>query len=265
MRKNKSLGIFDSGVGGLTVLDRVLDRKYYDRIVYFGDTARVPYGSKSKETIVRYGKQDVQFLLTEQVDEIVVACGTVSANALEELKSAFSVPIRGVIDAAADAAAAATRNGKIGVLGTEATIRSGIYERKLKAIKPTLSVQGVACPLFVSLVENGFFAFENDIVRETCRYYLQPLKDAGVDTVVLGCTHFPLLRDHIADFLGENVALIDQGEALAATIPCGEVGEAELDLSFFVSDDVRLFRQNLTALMRHQIEPTVMQVDIGVY
>ena len=265
MGKNKSLGIFDSGVGGLTVLDRVLDRRHYDCIVYFGDTARVPYGSKSRETIVRYGKQDVQFLLTQQVDEIIVACGTVSANALEELQSAFAVPIRGVIDAAAQAAAQATRSGKIGVLGTEATIRSGIYERKLKAIAPAVSVNGVACPLFVPLVENGFCAFENDIVREACRYYLQPLKDAGVDTVVLGCTHFPLLRNSIASFFGGGVTLIDQGEALAETIPCGAVDEAALDLSFFVSDDVHLFQKNLTALMQHQVEPIITQVDIGAY
>ena len=265
MGKNKSLGIFDSGVGGLTVLDRVLDRNYYDRIIYFGDTARVPYGSKSKETIVRYGKQDVRFLLTEKVDEIIVACGTVSANALEELQSSFSVPIRGVIDAAADAAAKATRNGKIGILGTEATIRSGIYARKLNAIAEKLDVQSVACPLFVPLVENGFCTFENPIVRETCRYYLQPLKEAGVDTVVLGCTHYPLLRDMIAEFFGDSVTLIDQGEALADTIPLGKVSPSELSLSFCVSDDVQVFQKNLKVLLRHYVHPAVTQIDIGAF
>ena len=259
---SKTLGIFDSGVGGLTVLDRVIDRSCYDRIVYFGDTARVPYGSKGKDTIVRYGKQDVRFLLTQNVDEIIVACGTVSANALEELKSEFDISIRGVIDAAAQAASAATKNGKIGVLGTEATIRSGIYESKLRALAPNASVHSVACPLFVPLVENGFFAFENAIVRETCRYYLKPLKDAGVDTVVLGCTHYPLLRGFIADFFGGGVTLIDQGEALADSIPRGAVAPEKLRLSFFVSDDVPAFQKNLTTFMRRMAAPDISQIAI---
>lgn len=262
---SRSLGIFDSGVGGLTVLDQVLMRNYYDRIVYFGDTARVPYGSKGKDTIIRYGKQDVRFLLTQDVDEIIVACGTVSANALDELQKEFSVPIRGVINAAAEAAAAATRNGKIGVLGTEATIRSGIYGQKLRSFALDFDVRGVACPLFVPLVENGFCTFENAIVRETCRYYLQPLKDAGADTVILGCTHYPLLRSFIAEFFGADVTLIDQGEALAASIPCGAVAAEELRLSFYVSDDVPAFRKNLGAFMRHLVTPEVKQIDIAAF
>ena len=257
----KSLGIFDSGIGGLTVLRQLLSRGAYDRIVYFGDTARVPYGSRARDTIIRYAEQDVAFLCSQQVDEIIVACGTVSANALEELRQSCGLPIAGVIDAAAEKAAALTR-GTVGVIGTAATVQSDIYRKKLAALKPEVKVLSVACPLFVPLVENGFFAFENDLVRDACRYYLQPLKDAGVDTLILGCTHYPLLKSHIDDFFGHTVTLIDQGEALAETIPAGPIPPEKVQMQFFVSDAAESFAKNMGDYLPQFGNHSVKQISI---
>ena len=211
------LGIFDSGLGGLTVLNELCKYNPGLDIVYFGDTARVPYGSRSPETILRYAVQDVEFLLRQGTQAILVACGTVSATALPALREKFSVPIFGVIETACRHAAAVTQTGHIAVLGTQATIASGTYGRSLRAYNPALRVTGVACPLFVPLIENGFDAAD-PITRLTCERYLAPLRGTDIDTLILGCTHYPFLQKTIAETL-PGVRLIHTGTALALALP----------------------------------------------
>ncbi len=260
----KTLGIFDSGVGGLTVLREIAARgSAYDRIVYFGDTGRVPYGTRSRETIVRYSRQDVRFLLSRGADEIIVACGTASANALDDLKASFSLPITGVIDVSAEAAAAATKNGKIGVIGTAATIKSGVYPRKLKALSPSAEVFGQACPLFVPLAEYGFAKPDNEIARLTCAHYLAELKEKGIDTLILGCTHFPLFAELIGEYLGPGVRLINSGAELARRLSAG--GSKTPVPEFYVSDDPAGFCADAAIFLGSDSPVSASLTDIAAY
>ena len=186
-----------------------------ENIVYFGDTGRVPYGGRSAETIVRYARQDVAFLRSFDLKAIVIACGTVSTTALSVLKDENAIPILGVVEPAARAAAEATRNGRIGVIGTKATIRSGAYENAIRALKPDAVLSAKACPLLVPLVEEGRVRRGDRVAERVVAEYLTELKDKGVDTLVLGCTHYPLLSAVIGDFMGKDVTLIDTGEQAA--------------------------------------------------
>ncbi|MCL2695822.1 MAG: glutamate racemase [Clostridiales bacterium] len=232
------IGIFDSGLGGLTVLNEVCKYNPGLNLVYFGDTARVPYGPRSIQTITRYAKQDVAFLLAQGVQAILVACGTVSATALPALRETFDVPILGVIETACAQAALATRTGHIAVLGTQATVASGAYNRALAEINQNLRVTGLACPLFVPLIENGFLS-DDPITRLTCERYLAPLRDTDVDTVILGCTHYPFLAKAITETL-PNVAFVNAGTALALALPklLGEVEkQAQTQIEFYLSDE----------------------------
>ena len=201
------IGVFDSGVGGLTVAREIMQQIPNERIVYFGDTARVPYGSKSKETIIKYSKQIIRFLQNEGVKAIVIACNTASAFALEEMRREFDIPIIGVINSGARAASYTTKNGKVGIIGTEGTINSGMYNEVLKGINPKLEVVTKACPLFVPLVEEGFV--DDPITTEVVKRYLEELKDKDIDTLILGCTHYPLLRETIAKVMGPGVQLVN--------------------------------------------------------
>lgn len=210
---DRPIGVFDSGLGGLTVVRELMRELPGEDIVYFGDTGRVPYGTRSRETIQKYARQDCRFLLRERVKRIIAACGTVSSAAPDVLRE-LPVPATGVVEPAADAAAAATRNGRIGVLGTTATIRSGAFRRRIEQKRPGALVMPQACPLFVPLVENGWIGRGDEVTALTVRRYLAPLKEAGVDTLILGCTHFPLLADVIGDEMG-GVTLIDAGRAAA--------------------------------------------------
>ena len=186
---HRPIGVFDSGLGGLTAVRELRRLLPGEDIIYFGDTGRVPYGSRSREILVRYARQDVAFLRTFDLKAIVVACGTVSTTALEVLVRENDIPVWGVVEPAAQAAAQATRNGRVGLIGTQATIRSGAYERQIAQENPAIQVLTGACPLFVPLVENGRFR-PGDIVAETvAAEYLAPMREAGVDTLVLGCTH----------------------------------------------------------------------------
>jgi glutamate racemase len=201
------LGIFDSGVGGLTVVKELLRRHPEASFEYLGDTARSPYGTKGGETIIRYALEDAAFLVARGASAIIVACNTVSAHALDALRSAYpALPIIDVIEPAVRVAAASSR-GRVGVIGTRATISSGVYESKLRAIRPEIEVVSVACPLFVPLVEEGWL--DDPVTKEIAARYLAPLKDRGIDTLVLGCTHYPLLRSIIQDVMGGDVVLID--------------------------------------------------------
>ena len=216
MTKKHKIGVFDSGLGGLTVLNAICERNDGLSIVYFGDTARVPYGSRTPDTIAHYAEQDVRFLLSKGVEAIIVACGTVSAIALSKLHHTFDLPIVGVIDPACEAAAAVTKTKHIGVIGTHATVSSNAYSSCLNRIAPDCRVSGIACPLFVPLIENGFRE-DDPITKLTVERYLAPIRGTDVDTLILGCTHYPFLIDAIKEEL-PGVQLIDIGVALSHTV-----------------------------------------------
>jgi len=204
---NRPIGIFDSGVGGLTVTGRVLQVMPNEEIVYFGDTARVPYGSKGKETITRFSCQDVRFLLSKNVKAVIVACNTASSNSLEQLRESFDVPVFGTVIPGAAEAAKKTKNKKVGIIATAATVRSGAYEKEIKKADSQIEVYAKACPLFVPLAEEGWV--DDEVTYLTAKRYIEPLLEKGVDTIILGCTHYPLLRGCIEKVAGENVTLID--------------------------------------------------------
>jgi glutamate racemase len=214
--KNRPIGLFDSGIGGLTVLREVIRLLPWEDTLYLGDTARVPYGTKSPETVTRYAIEDTRFLLKSSVKMIVVACNTASAISLGALQQAFPVPIIGVLEPGARAAARQTENGRIGVIGTEATIRSQAYSRAIEKIRPDAHIVGMACPLFVPLVEEGWN--RDPIALQIAERYLSPLKAQGVDTLVLGCTHYPLLKAVIRRAIGEEITLIDSAEETALDV-----------------------------------------------
>ncbi|MFH1098403.1 MAG: glutamate racemase [Candidatus Uhrbacteria bacterium] len=208
------IGVFDSGIGGLTVLRELIRELPECGFLYLGDTARTPYGTKSAETVRRYAREDVQFLLDRGARFLVVACNTVSAVAANELRVLFPhIPIIEVVTPAVEEACAATRNGRIGVIGTRATILSGVYEREVRRRLPTLEIVGVACPLLVPLVEEGWL--DRDITRAIVHEYLAPIRSADVDTLILGCTHFPLLETLISAAVGAGVTIINPALAAA--------------------------------------------------
>ncbi len=210
------IGVFDSGLGGLTVLNAICAANKGLSIIYFGDTARVPYGSRSVETIMHYAEQDVRFLLSKDVEAIVVACGTVSAIALSELHKTFPIPIIGVIEPACDAAANLTVTRHIGVIGTHATVHSSAYSNYINERYPDCTVSGIECPLFVPLIENGFRE-DDPISKMIVERYLSPIRNTDIDTLILGCTHYPFLIDTIRETL-PGVQLIDIGVTLAETV-----------------------------------------------
>lgn len=201
------VGVFDSGVGGLTVVSEIMSQIPNEKIIYFGDTARVPYGSKSKETITRYAKQIIRFLQTQEVKAIVVACNTASAYALEEIEQEIPIPILGVVKPGAKVAAETTENGKIGVIGTEGTVASHIYSHYIKQINPKAIVIGKACPLLVPLVEEGLL--QDPVTDEIAMRYLTQLIDIDIDTLILGCTHYPLIRATVGKIMGDKVTLVN--------------------------------------------------------
>ena len=212
----KSIGVFDSGVGGLTVVKELIRQLPFEDIVYFGDTARVPYGIKSKETIIRFSIENILFLLKQDVKLICVACNTVSSVALPIIRNHFRVPIIGVLTPGVREAVYATQNRRIGVIGTNSTIKSRAYEKEIKQLNPLVKVTALTCPLFVPFVEEGWLS--GKVVLEVARTYLKPLKSAGVDTVILGCTHYPLLKSVIKEVLGEKVELIDSARQVGMEV-----------------------------------------------
>ena len=208
------IGVFDSGLGGLTVAHAIMRRLPAESLVYFGDTARVPYGPKSPDTVRRYSREIAAFLLDQGVKAIVVACNTATAHTLPMLRDSLGVPVIGVVEPGARAAVQATRTGRIGVIATEGTIRSGAYVRAIHQAAPDAVVTALACPLFVPLVEEGWT--DHEATRLVAREYLAPVSKAGIDTLVLGCTHYPLIKPLIADVVGPGVRLIDSAEETAA-------------------------------------------------
>jgi glutamate racemase len=253
------LGVFDSGIGGLTVAHALFECLPQESVIYFGDTARVPYGPKSPETVRRYSGEILDFLIRRGVKMVVVACNTSTAHALEFLRQRSPVPVVGVIEPGSRAAAAATRGGRIGVIGTAGTVASGAYERAIKVIRPELVVLSQACPLFVPLVEEGWF--DHPAAELVAREYLQPLQAACVDVLVLGCTHYPLLQPLLQRVLGPAVRLIDSAAETAATVrreleaggllaPAG----ARAPHHFVVSDDEPHFRRVGARFLGEQLQ-----------
>ncbi len=213
MTDPRPIGIFDSGVGGLTVFSEVESALPREEIIYFGDTARVPYGTKSKETVTKFSVENIEFLMKHNVKLILVACNTASSLSLGFLKRCFKVPIIGVIEPGAKNAVNTTRNGRVGVIATTATISSGAYEKALHKISPGIAVYSQSCPLFVPLAEEGWT--DEDVTRDIALIYLKALKKKNIDTLILGCTHYPLLKKIIRKVMGEKVSLIDSAQEVA--------------------------------------------------
>jgi glutamate racemase len=217
MPNNESaIGVFDSGIGGLTVLQKIIETLPKENTVYLGDTARAPYGTKSVETVLRYSFENTEFLVQKGVKAVVVACNTSTAIALTRLRDSLSIPVIGVIEPGVRRAIKSTKNKRVGVIGTEATIQSGAYTRALKEADGTVEVYSRACPLFVPLVEEGWT--DNDVVEMTVKAYLGSLKQSGIDALILGCTHYPLLKKAIREFIGNAVRLVDSAEETAREV-----------------------------------------------
>ena len=259
--KNLPIGVFDSGVGGLTVAREIMRQIPNERIVYFGDTARVPYGSKSKETVTKYSRQIVRFLETFDVKTIVVACNTASAYAMEELEAELDIPVIGVVKPGARMAADITQNGKIGVIATEGTINSGLYTKYIKSLREDAVIYGKACPLFVPLVEEGLW--EDPVTMEIARRYLSELIDLDIDTLILGCTHYPLIRSVIGRVMGTGVTLVNPAYETAVALK-KLLAEKNLlnnvapplgsnPYQFYVSDGAEKFKQFANSIIKYGI------------
>lgn len=265
----KSIGVFDSGLGGLTAVRQLRRLMPSENIIYFGDTARVPYGNRSRETLLQYARQDLRFLRTFNLKAVVIACGTVSTNCLETLREESCWPITGVVEPAVERAAAVTRSGKIGLVATRASVASGAYERVFRRADPALEVHALACPLFVPLVEEGRYRPGDVVIETVAREYLTPLVEAGVDTLVLGCTHYPLLSEVIGGVMGPGVTLVDVGAEAARAcrdlLAAGDaLAERETGSARFYTSDRAVNFQRLAALFLGEEEP-VEQVDIFQY
>jgi glutamate racemase len=257
------IGIFDSGVGGLTVQRAILETLPGLETVYLGDTARVPYGTKSPEVVTQYSLNNARFLVRQRVDMVVVACNTASSVALPALREALDVPVVGVVDPGARAAARATVTGRVGVIGTQSTVASGAYQRSLAELRPGVVVEARACPLFVPLAEEGLTDPADEIVRLVARRYLAPLAALRIDTLVLGCTHYPLLAAAIAAEL-PGVALVDSASAIAAEVaerfPGARVG-AGAEHRFFVTDTPGRFTAVAARFLGRRVDEAV-HVDV---
>ena len=267
----RPIGVFDSGSGGLTAVREIRSILPSENIIYFGDTSRVPYGGRSPEILLRYARQDVRFLRSFDVKALLVACGTVSTNALPVLAAESDIPILGVVEPACAAAAAATRNKRVGLIATAASVRSGAYERTLAAMDSAITVYAKACPLFVPLVENGRFRPGDTVIETVAREYLTPLRDTGIDTLILGCTHYPLLTEVIADVMGGDVTLIDSGasaaRALRQTLSDKDLlaQRASGTLTLYASDQPQDFGALAAQFLRCPLEGAVLPVDIERY
>ena len=262
------IGVFDSGIGGLTVLREVFRVLRRESTVYLGDTARVPYGIRSAETVTRYAFQNTAFLVEKGVKLLVMACNTASAVSLEAVQEGFPIPVIGVIGPGARGAVRATRNGKIGIIGTEATINSSAYVKAIKRIDDAIDVSGLPCPLFVPLVEEGLT--DDEIASLVAERYLRHMKDRGIDTLVLGCTHYPLLKDVIAKVMGDAVTLIDSAVETVREIQemlelrgmtCEAPGEPSR--MFYVTDAPERFKRVGERFLGEEIGD-IIKIDIGL-
>lgn len=264
---NRAIGVFDSGFGGLTAVRQLHRVMPQEHIIYFGDSGRVPYGSRGRSTIIKYARQDINFLLSHDIKAIVVACGTVSSVALDVVRDELSIPIIGVVKPACHEAIRRTKNNRVGVIGTRGTIRSGSYGKKLHAIRPEVETMEHFCPLFVPLVENGRFAPTDPVVRLVVEEYLEPFMKFGIDTLILGCTHYPLLADAIQSYLGDSVELVDSGAEAAnyvkTFIDPAEAGHPHTE--YYISDDPSTFAEFAPIFLGESVHVTPELVDIASY
>ncbi len=266
---NRPIGVFDSGLGGLSCVKEIMRIMPGEDVIYFGDTGRVPYGSRSQETLMKYVRQDIRFLKSFDIKMIIIACGTASSAALPWIDSEIDTKIIGVVEPASAKAVKATKIGRIGVLGTSATVKYGKYIENIKALSPDAEAFQKACPMFVPLVENGYS--DSEVTDIIAREYLEDIKKADVDTLILGCTHYPLLRDKIQSIVGENVGLIDSGAAAADSafewlkaknmLNAGQCGKYR----YFVSDSSEDFAKLGGMFLNRPICESVEKIDIEKY
>lgn len=267
-KKSAPVGVFDSGVGGLTVAREIVRQLPDENIVYFGDTARVPYGSKSKENIIRFSEQIIRFLMTKEVKAIVIACNTASALALDAVREKFDIPILGVVVPGARAAAETTQNKKVGVIATNATVQSKMYTKVIREMNPEIEVIEKACPLFVPLVEEGFK--DHRVTGEIIDYYLNSMKYMDIDTLIMGCTHYPLLRSRIRKYMGEKIQVVNPAYETALDLKnllesqdmLNDGTGLHSNCRFFVSDAAEKFKTFANSVMPFEIESTgVIQIE----
>lgn len=266
-----AIGVFDSGLGGLTAVRELRRILPGENIVYFGDTGRVPYGTRGRDIIVEYAKQDIAFLLSKGVKAVIAACGTVSSTLPAEVAASLPVPYMGVVESAARAAVLATKTGRIGVIGTPATVASGSYPAAIRRLMPGAAITATACPLFVPLVENGYFGVQNPVTRLVAQDYLKDVKSAGVDTLILGCTHYPLIAPVLVDLMGPGVTLVDVGRAAAQSarhmlertglLRTPRQGKVE----YYVSDSTEQFDRLAHIFLGEYAGGSVQRIDIDAY
>ena len=268
----RPIGVFDSGLGGLTAVHSLWKILPEENLIYFGDTARVPYGGRSKETILKYARQDVRFLRSFDLKATLIACGTVTTTSLDTLQAENDLPIVGVVEPTCRRALLVTKTKKVGMIATLASVRSGAYEATLRRLDPTVEVICKPCPLFVPLVENGRFRRGDIVIETVAREYLEPLKDTGIDTLILGCTHYPLLTDIIGDIMGPGVTLVSAGEESAFELKRmlkadglradeSRQGESE----FYVSDRAEDFENIASVFLQENLRHTARRIDIDNY
>lgn len=267
----RSIGVFDSGFGGLTAARQLRRIMPSENIIYFGDTARVPYGGRSRDTLLQYARQDMRFLREFDLKAILIACGTVSTNCLTELQQENELPILGVVEPAVEAAVRATKNGRIGMVATRASVRSGAYERCFQRLAPEVQVFSKACPLFVPLVEEGRCHVGDIVIETIAEEYLRELRAQEIDTLVLGCTHYPLIAEVIARAMGHHVTLIDAGAASAEATRAllAERGllstRSRGESHYFTSDQVTGFERLASLFLGEDITGRVREIDISGY
>lgn len=262
--QHRAIGLFDSGIGGLTVMQQIMQKLPQESLIYFGDTARLPYGGKSQETVLRYSIENAIFLMDKGIKLLVVACNTASAFALERLRQIFNIPVIGVIEPGAEKAAAVTRHQRIAILGTKGTIQSGAYQTAIRQRLPDAALFPIACPLFVPLVEENFL--HHPAAQLVVKEYLRCLQDQQIDTILLGCTHYPLLKTLIEEELGPDIAIVDSAstcaEKVAAILDDYQIASSSSDVSYqyYVSDDPNKFSEQGHRLFGHQL-PSVELVS----
>lgn len=263
------IGVFDSGLGGLTAIRSLEQLLPDEKIIYFGDTGRVPYGTRTRETVIKYAMQDMRFLSSFDIDAVLVACGTVSSTALGAIRDSFNIPVFGVVDSSAARAVKVTKNKIIGVIGTGVTISSGSFEKAICSLDKNIKVISEACPLFVPLVENGFVSQDNEITRLAAEYYLKNIKESGADTLILGCTHFPIIADIISEVL-PGVTLVNSGEEAAYELK-RSLKALELlkneggGVDFYVSESSGNFGRIAEMFLGHSVNGKVTSIDIEKY
>ncbi len=264
---NRAIGVFDSGLGGLTATQELIKLLPDEHIIYLGDSYNMPYGEKDKSRIIEMSRNDMRFLLNKNVKAVFVACGTATSNALDELIAESPVPVFGVVEPAVYEAINLTKNRKIGLLATRASVEAGTYKKSLQEKAQDICVTAKACPQFATMVEDGIFAKEDERVINAAAEYLPPLKQAGVDTVILGCTHYPLLADIISEYMGDNVRLISAGAAAARKL-CSYLRENEMTCEgrmskteYFTTGAIENFARTAELMLKHDISPFLTGIE----